>query len=168
MRTRKKNCARAVFKNTTTRCMTKNRFDCYSPLESKEASTTNDRHLPNPPAPLRTPNQKSNGPSLRCSQVLELFLRWHNLVKIKITVRLHLLNRLFNCIQNSMCALLVHWVFFCNMAKDLAISTVQAIVSFQRGIRIIFVSNLQALRPITFPQRFRTTRHLFSIQLLLT
>ena len=33
---------------------------------------------------------------------------WHNLVGIKITVRLHLLNRLFKCIQNSMCALLVH------------------------------------------------------------
>ena len=33
---------------------------------------------------------------------------WHNLVGMKITVRLHLLNRLFKCIRNSMCALLVH------------------------------------------------------------
>ena len=110
MHTRKKKlCARRFQKHNHT-------LHDKKPLESKEASTTNDRHLPNPPAPLRTPNQKSNGPSLRCSQVLELFLRWHNLVKIKITVRLHLLNRVFNCIQNSMCALLVHWVFFCNMA----------------------------------------------------
>ena len=31
----------------------------------------------------------------------------HNLVGMKITVRLHLLNRLFKCIQNSMHALLV-------------------------------------------------------------
>ena len=81
-----------------------------------------------------------------CLTKLYFFLfcsSWHNLVGIKITVRLHLLNRLFKCIQNSTCALLVHWVFFCNIAKDLAISTVQAFFSFQRGIRIIFMSNLQ-------------------------
>ena len=37
-----------------------------------------------------------------------------------------MVNKLFKWIQNSMCALLVHWVFFCYIAKDIAISTVQA------------------------------------------
>ena len=38
--TRKKNCARVVFKNTTTRCMTKNRFNCYF-ISSVEGSEYN-------------------------------------------------------------------------------------------------------------------------------
>ena len=50
--------------------------------------------------------------NLSCFEVRQLYFclfcsSWHNLVGIKITVRLHLLNRLFKCIQNSMHALLV-------------------------------------------------------------
>ena len=54
----------------------------------------------------------------RTAVLLKFCLSWHNLVGIKITVRLHLLNRLFKCIQNSMCALLVHWVFFIHSQRS--------------------------------------------------
>ena len=35
--------------------------------------------LPNTPIPPLPPHQKSNGPSLRCYQVLQLFMWWKNL-----------------------------------------------------------------------------------------
>ena len=54
----------------------------------------------------------------RTAVLLKFCLSWHNLVGIKITVRLHLLNRLFKCIQNSMHALLVHWVFFIHSQRS--------------------------------------------------
>ena len=83
--------------------------------------------FPPPPPTLSAPkNKRCDLPTTSCQSHLVKFMltksillrgrtavlflfcsSWHNLVRIKITVRLHLLNRLFKCIQNSMRALLV-------------------------------------------------------------